>query len=260
MTNETLRHSIYAGAIEKIPAIAASRILVDDVAGRIEQLFGSLHDVHERHNFHSMYQDISLLREELANAEHYKKMVEAVTTELGFKREEVALDGLRLRCVLHNGHLDPGASRAYAPHRDTWFGNPKSQINFWIPLHDVTENQTFRFYPGYFNKKLANSSEGFSYEAYMQNAGWQGTKAKTFVPTPQPLEEPVDENAHSFAAARADVLLFSAAHLHGTFPNDSGRTRFSLDFRLVHRADHAAGLGAPDPDNLSQPEALFDYR
>jgi hypothetical protein len=62
-----------------------------------------------------------------------------------------------------------------------------------------------------------------------------------------------------FACARGEVLVFSAAHLHQTRANASGRTRFSVDFRAVHLGDHAAGLGAPDVDGRAKGCALERY-
>ena len=42
---------------------------------------------------------------------------------------------------------------------------------------------------------------------------------------------------HVVVGKPGSALLFSAQHLHATVPNTSGRTRFSIDFRTVHRED-----------------------
>ena len=47
--------------------------------------------------------------------------------------------------------------------------------------------------------------------------------------------------------------------LSETLPQALGRTRFSLDARLVHLGDHARGLGAPNVDGRSRGSALPDY-
>ena len=63
----------------------------------------------------------------------------------------------------------------------------------------------------------------------------------------------------TFEAEAGSLLLFSAAHLHRTCAHSSGRTRYSVDFRVVHLGEHAAGMGAPDVDNRSTGSALVDY-
>ena len=49
---------------------------------------------------------------------------------------------------------------------------------------------------------------------------------------------------------RGEVLLFSGAQFHRTLPQARGRTRFSLDFRVVDLDDHARGRGAPNANQL----------
>ena len=62
-----------------------------------------------------------------------------------------------------------------------------------------------------------------------------------------------------FSCKRAESLLFAGTHLHGTRPHAEALTRFSLDFRLVHLPDHAAGRGAPLVDVRCRGSALPDY-
>jgi len=65
--------------------------------------------------------------------------------------------------------------------------------------------------------------------------------------------------AVGFACRAGANLVFSGAQLHATLPHATGRTRFSLDFRIIDLDDHAAGLGAPDVDNRSRGSSLIDY-
>jgi ectoine hydroxylase-related dioxygenase (phytanoyl-CoA dioxygenase family) len=160
---------------------------------------------------------------------------------------------------MNNGHLNPRAALAYTAHRDTWFGNPQAQVNFWMALHDVTREQSFSFHPSLFTQAVPNTSQGFSYDSWMGTRGWQGMKSNAPADYPQPLATPEDAAKFSFAASAGEVIVFSAAQLHQTMPNASGFTRFSIDFRAVHIGDHEAGLGAPNVDNGSKPEALKDY-
>jgi hypothetical protein len=56
-----------------------------------------------------------------------------------------------------------------------------------------------------------------------------------------------------------DVTLFSAAQLHSTAPNTSGRTRFSLDFRTVSLADLRARAGAHNVDARAIGTTIGDF-
>src|SRR5262249_26972438 len=55
------------------------------------------------------------------------------------------------------------------------------------------------------------------------------------------------------------VLIFSAAHLHSTVPNDTGKTRFSIDFRTVHLDDVESFRGAPNIDSACTGTTMGDY-
>jgi hypothetical protein len=55
------------------------------------------------------------------------------------------------------------------------------------------------------------------------------------------------------------LILFSAQHLHATIPNDSGRTRFSIDFRTVHRDDIVEHAGARVIDSSATGTTLRDF-
>ena len=52
---------------------------------------------------------------------------------------------------------------------------------------------------------------------------------------PVPLEEhPLRRELRIAGNGAEKIVTFSGSHLHGTVPNRSGETRFSVDFRLMH--------------------------
>ena len=55
------------------------------------------------------------------------------------------------------------------------------------------------------------------------------------------------------------LVMFSGAQLHSTVPNTSGKTRFSIDFRLVNLDDVAERRGAPNVDSQCTGTTLRDY-
>ena len=53
--------------------------------------------------------------------------------------------------------------------------------------------------------------------------------------------------------------MFSAAQMHSTVPNNTGRTRFSIDFRTVHLDDVTEFRGAPNVDSECTGTTMGDY-
>jgi hypothetical protein len=251
------RQAIYAGNIFRLAATHATRALITDVRQGLERDFGApLERLHERYGFADMREKMTALRATLTTDARYLDALGAITNIAGAPAE-LAYDPLRLRCVLPGNHLNRGADIAYAAHRDTWYGNPQAQINFWIPLQDVTPETSFMFHPQLFNVAVPNNSAAFSYNDWSEKRGWQGNKAEVAVTFPAPTSEIAGGQA--FGARAGEIIAFSAAQLHQTVKNVSRMTRFSLDFRTVHIGDHAAGLGAPNADNASKAEAFRDY-
>ena len=55
------------------------------------------------------------------------------------------------------------------------------------------------------------------------------------------------------------IILFSAAQMHSSVPNTSGKTRFSIDFRVVNLDDVAGKKGAPRVDEECTGTTMRDY-
>ena len=55
------------------------------------------------------------------------------------------------------------------------------------------------------------------------------------------------------------LVVFSAAQLHSSVPNTSGKTRFSIDFRTVNLDDVVNKTGAPNIDSACTGTALRDF-
>lgn len=183
----------------------------------------------------------------------------AVIAATGFAPEDHACDHMRLRAVLPGAHERPELQRSYAAHRDTWYANPQAQLNWWMPLHDVTEDQSFHFYPDAFDRPVANGSVDFDYATWINGVGWQNARDTSQVAWPELREDISGYREAPFSAKAGEIILFSSAHLHKTRPNMTGTIRYSVDFRTVHLGDHEAGLGAPNVDNASTGSALADY-
>lgn len=219
--------------------------------------------------------DIRAAEQELGTAEHFARFTAArrcmtadaqaarccrrVVSELGLSTSALAFDALRLRAVPHRGHHVPEAAAAYYLHRDTWYANPQTQLNWWIPLHDVDEQTTIRLFPRLFRQPLSNDSAEFDYNVWRQQVGWARPGGAALAVHPRALEIEQKELCWRPRVAAAEIIVFSAAHLHGPALNEGGATRFSADFRTVHIEDERDGCGAPNVDNASLGSALLDY-
>jgi ectoine hydroxylase-related dioxygenase (phytanoyl-CoA dioxygenase family) len=136
-----------------------------------------------------------------------------------------------------------------------------SQINWWIPLYDFESESSMAFHPRYWNQGLLNGSAEFNY--YEWNATSRKNAAQHIKQDtrkqPHP-EEPIELKPEiRVVCPPGGALLFSAAHLHSTVPNTSGRTRFSMDIRTVHIDDVLSMNGAPNIDSNSPTTSLRDF-
>ena len=263
------RAAIYGGAVFQLAPTPASRALVGDALAAMREALGAaddeaVRDVQARLAPEDFFARIGALRRTFYLGALFHDHVRRVIAACGWDPGGVAFDPLRLRVVAHRGHEDPRAAAVYYPHRDTWYGHPQSLITWWIPLHDLAPHETFVFHPERFAEAVPNNSEIFDYDAWVRDGwslkvGWQDRDAGLRAKYPGAIGNVDGGPALGFAAARADNLLFSGAQFHRTLPQTTGRTRFSLDFRVVALADHARGLGAPNADNRSRGSALPDY-
>ena len=178
---------------------------------------------------------------------------------VGWNAEGVLMDAVRLRAVSPGLERVPAAAAVFYCHRDTWYGNPKCQVNGWLPLHDVNGENSFRFFLDYFHKPIENDSERFVAADFAGEGGFGRVAGGEMSTYPRALVEPQGAQ-RDIEQSGGDLLLFSAAHLHQTQVNRTNKVRFSLDFRFFYQEDLENGVGAPDPDNRSQGLGLESYR
>jgi hypothetical protein len=257
--------ALYGGSLFLLPATSASRRLVSEASARIDaELGGDMRTAQFRLSDEEFFQRVGRLRKAFYAEEAFYTHIYCLLAEQGVDVERTAFDPIRLRAVTHRGFENPRAAPVYYAHLDTWYARSQAEVTWWLPLHDVTEEETFVFYPECFNRPVPNNSELFDYDVWTQHGmalriGWQDpSHGRTHLyPGQVGVFDP--GRVLSFAASAGEILLFAGAHFHQTRPNSTGRTRFSLDFRTVDLGDHVAGRGAPNADNRSTGLALRDY-
>ncbi len=196
---------------------------------------------------------------------HHPESIEHVrhiATALGASPESIYADVPKLRTAFPQGGLSTGIAYAFQAHRDTWYSAPLQQINWWLPVWPVAENNVMEFFTRWFGNPIDNSSGEYDY--YKWNAwrsrirDFSGGKDTRTHPAPlKPFD--ADEPRLCVVPPVGGIMLFSGDQLHATIPNTSAATRYSIDFRTVHLADIRSGRGAPGIDLACTGTSLRDF-
>jgi Phytanoyl-CoA dioxygenase (PhyH) len=261
LQRDELRRLLYAGHLVILTRLRAVSDLVDHTRDELTELF-TPHDpqhVHEHIGPAEMAKILGAWKPRYIHSEQSRKLVRAVIQEAGFAPEETHYDLPKPRTSFPVGHLITGIAFAFPWHRDVWYSAPAQQINWWLPIYPVRDDNAMSFDPASFDQAVTNSSDTFDY--YQNNANRLITatqvgrerQARPGAPGHQPVQELV------ILPAPGEVLLFSGAQLHASTPNTSGLARFSVDFRTVDAPDLRAGAGAPLVDVHCTGTAIRDF-
>ena len=192
-----------------------------------------------------------------------RELQKAYLKALGYDSDRTYLDVPRMRVVTSHAFLQSGIGLNLPPHRDTWWSAPVQQIQFWGPVFPMSRYSSMEFYPYYHRMPLANTSNEFNIYRWnatgRKNAADQrSTEDKRGIPRPTgAVEHP---GTCQIVLPVGGMVLFSANEMHATTQNITGKTRFSIDFRVVDVEHVREGVGAETVDNSSQGVALRDFR
>ena len=260
------RGALYAGTAFHLAPNEASLAFVSLARAELAATLGfeDVRAAHARLSPDDFFERLGRVRKRLYLEPDAHAHVRRVIASLGFDLADLAFDPARLRVIAHRGHENPLAAPVYYAHRDTWYAHPQALVTWWIPLDDLAEEETFAFHPAAFAQPIPNDSEIFDYDAWVRDGhslkiGWQDKRSSTLARYPGVRGAIEPGPAVGFSCRRGDVLLFAGAHFHGSRPQATGRTRYSLDFRVVDLADAREGRGAPNVDNRSRGSALPEY-
>lgn len=258
------RRRLYSGDVivyTHVPEIAA---FAEFTRGLITEALGDDPiTVHERRSREELADILITFKPAFIHHPESIQHVRKITEALGCSPAELHADVPKLRTAFPAGGLSTGIAYAFQAHRDTWYAAPPQQINWWMPVFPVAENNAMEFYPRGFGNEVENNSGDYNY--YEANA-WRGrikefSGAKDTRVHPAPVSDlPADEPRLRLLPPVGGVMLFSGDQLHATTPNTSSVTRYSIDFRTVHAPDVASGVGAPRADVRCQGTALRDFR
>ncbi len=261
---DEVRRRLYAGALVVVSPRPATSALCAWAREMIEEAFAPLDPLTAQYHMpvERFVEICAPLKPKFIHHPRTRALLKDVLVEAGLDLEATYLDVPRLRMVTSDGYLTSGVGYAHHPHRDTWYAAPMQQLNWWLPLWDMDESSAVAFHPRHWERPVRNTSADFDY--YEWNAvGRAQAAAHVKSDTrkqPRPVDAPELEPHLRPVVPPGGVVLFSGAQLHSTVPNRTGRTRYSIDFRTVHLADVAAGLGAPNVDSAPRGTSLRDFR
>lgn len=203
---------------------------------------------------------LASLKPTFINHPHSKELVRRVLADLGVDPEQTYFDVPRLR-TMTSDYLNAGLTLQFEPHRDTWFSAPMCQLNYWLPVYDVAEENVMAFHPPYFDCAVANSSRDYDYAEWVAHGRTSAAQQIDVETRKQPqIEQDIERHPDvRVITPPGGIVIFSGAQLHTTVPNTSGRTRFSIDFRVVNRTDVRDGIGAPNVDSACTGTTLGDF-
>jgi hypothetical protein len=190
-----------------------------------------------------------------------KQLIQDMLREFGCDLGRTYFDVPRLRTMVHGDYLRAGLAYQFHPHRDTWFAAPFCQLNWWLPVYEIQPDNAMAFHPRYWSTPVRNSSSDYNYDVWNREGrqlAAQQIKAETRK-QPHAEDEIEPQPQCRLICDVGGTIIFSAAQLHSTVDNTSGRTRFSIDFRTVHFDDVAAQRGAPNVDSASTGTNLRDF-
>jgi hypothetical protein len=190
-----------------------------------------------------------------------KRLIQEMLTDLGCDAEKVYFDVPRMRSSTSHGYLTSGIAYAFHPHRDTWYSAPQSQFNWWLPIYPISADNGLAFHPRYWYTPIKNSSRSYNYavwNATSRKEAAKHVKSDTRV-QPKPEEDIELDPQIRPICEPGGLIIFSAAQMHSSVPNTSGRTRFSIDFRTVHIGDAIEERGAPNIDSECTGTTMGDY-
>jgi hypothetical protein len=263
LKDDTRRASLYNGQIfsysnrASIKALAAfAREMVEEAFHPLDPLTAQFEMPVER-----FVEIFGPLKPKFIHHPRTKELIRDVMKEFGCDLNSTYQDVPRLRAVTSDAYLTSGVGYAHHPHRDIWYSAPLQQINWWLPIFEIASESSMAFHPRYWSEVVKNDSDQFNYYEWNQTgraSASQHIKSDTRK-QPKPQQKMDLDPQIRLVPDPGGVFLFSAAQMHSTVPNTSGKTRFSIDFRTVNVRDVQEGKGAPNIDSACTGTSLRDF-
>jgi ectoine hydroxylase-related dioxygenase (phytanoyl-CoA dioxygenase family) len=256
-----LRQALYEGNLVILTDLTPVAELVDYARDELTRLFEPYdpQEAHEHFDKNEMAAMLGSWKPKFIHSSRSKQLVCEIIRAAGLSADDTYYDVPKPRTSFPVGHLTTGIAYAFPWHRDVWYSAPSQQINWWLPIFPVRDDNAMSFDLPSFDRPVPNTSDTFDY--YENNIARKTTAAQV---TEERQARPAAPDHHPanhlpVLPAPGAVLLFSGAHLHTSIPNTSQRSRYSVDFRTVDVTDLRSGRGAPVVDARCSGTAVRDF-
>jgi hypothetical protein len=262
VSDEVRRNRLYQGQLFVFSPNRSSMALCDLANQLIKEAFGNLDPRKAQYDLpvEEYAAILAQLKPKFIHHPKSKECIRGILDELGCDLTKTYFDVPKMRSSTSDGYLTTGIAYAWHPHRDTWYASPQCQINWWIPIYEIEYDDGLAFHPRYWKEPIKNDSANFNYYVWNKH---RHTAAQHIKEDTRPLSRPTEpvemEPQIRPICPRGGIIVFSGAQLHSTVPNNSGKTRFSFDFRTVNLDDLVAKVGSPNIDSAATGTALRDF-
>ena len=264
MTDDQRRQELFRGQLFVYSPRPGALALCQFARGLIEEAFGNMDPEIAQHSLpvEEYAAVLGKLKPAFIHHPESKRHIQQIFREMGCDLQNTYFDVPKMRSSTSDGYLTSGIAYAWHPHRDTWYSAPPCQINWWMPVYDFESDNAMAFHPRYWNRPVRNSSSGYNY--YEWNKLYRGASVAGYTKEdPRPLPratEPIELDPQiRLICPVGGLITFSGAQMHSSVPNTSGKTRFSIDFRVVNLEDVVAKRGAPPGDEACTGTTMRDY-
>jgi hypothetical protein len=263
LREEERRRKIYSGDIFVAAPSAAGTALCAFARTLIEEAFAPLDPrlAHEHMPVERCVDILAALKPRFIHHPRSQELVAELLRGSGCDVEDTYFDVPRLRSAMPASYLTSGIAYAFHPHRDTWYSAPPCQINWWLPVYEITAENCMAFHPRYWSEGVRNSSRSYDYRQWQVEGRASAVQhIKTDTRLQPRAEERMDPDPQfRLLIAPGATIAFSAAQMHSTVPNLSGMARWSIDFRSVSLSDARARRGACNVDSACTGTTMRDY-
>jgi hypothetical protein len=261
-SDDKRRQALYDGDIFVYSPTAATQRLCALAREMLEDAFAPV-DPQRVDQYLSMEETAAILarlKPAFIHRPECKSLIPTIIGDLGGDPDRIYFDVPRMRSAYPSHHLTSGIAYAFHPHRDTWYSAPMCQLNWWLPMFDITPENCFAIYPKYFSQAVENSSECYNYAEWNRTSRLSAATHVSADLREQPkLKQGIEPENIRVICPPGGIILFSGAHLHETIPNTSGVARYSIDFRTVHIDDLRQRHGARNVDSHCTGTTINDY-